>query len=53
MLDQLGTCRTQQEHYVVTVDAYYALSSEDDMMNYVLSTGPLSGMLCGATYTPS
>jgi C1A family cysteine protease len=37
-----GTCDTSKTNYVVTVDGYYAVEGEEDMKNYVLSTGPLS-----------
>ena len=37
-----GNCVATTTNYVVTVDGYYAVEGEEDMKNYVLSTGPLS-----------
>jgi C1A family cysteine protease len=37
-----GNCITTKTNYVVTVDGYYAVEGEEDMKNYVMSTGPLS-----------
>lgn len=37
-----GICETKTTRFVVTVDHYYQLGSEDEMETYVLTTGPLS-----------
>jgi C1A family cysteine protease len=37
-----GDCQTTKTEYVVTVDRYYTLQSEEDMKEHVMSTGPLS-----------
>jgi len=37
-----GNCDTTKTNYKVTVDGYYSVDGEEDMKNYVLSTGPLS-----------
>jgi Papain family cysteine protease len=36
-----GTCRSKVDNKV-TVTKYYTIDGEDDMINYVMSTGPLS-----------
>lgn len=40
--DESQTCETDPEDYLVTVTDYSFFESEDDMAEYVLTTGPLS-----------
>ena len=37
-----GSCDTSSSNYIVAVDDYYTIDDEDDMIDYVLGTGPLS-----------
>ena len=45
-LDFESTCKSSSSSFAVTVDKYYTLESEDDMISYVQSKGPLS--ICAA-----
>ena len=40
--DSDSTCKKLKKSYVVTVKKYYQITNEDDMVDYVSSTGPLS-----------
>jgi len=40
--DVTGTCSSDSSDFEVTVDSYYWLSSETEMMEHVMTTGPLS-----------
>jgi len=40
--EETGTCDMNAEKFVLTVDKYHTVDSEDDMIDFVLSTGPLS-----------
>ena len=37
-----GTCDMDEDKFVLTVDKYHTVDSEDEMIDYVLTTGPLS-----------
>ena len=48
------TCQkdlARESNYVVTVDKYFQVMSEKDMENYVLSTGPLSVIVCAEEWS--
>ena len=40
-----GSCDTSKTNYLVAVDDYYTIDDEDEMIDYVLSTGPLSACM--------
>ena len=40
-----GSCETSKTNYIVAVDDYYTIDDEDEMIDYVLSTGPLSACI--------
>lgn len=41
-IDSDTTCKKLKKSYVVTIKKYYQIASEEDMVAYVSSTGPLS-----------
>ena len=50
--DISGTCSvTSSSEYAVTVDKYYTVGSEDDMVDYVLGNGPLSICAAASSWT--
>jgi C1A family cysteine protease len=48
--DVTGTCKSEKD-FVITVDEYYTLDSEDSMQAHVLSTGPLSICLDASSWS--
>jgi cathepsin F len=54
MTGKTGSCKADDNKFVVTVDKYYGVKGESSMADYVLSTGPLSVCLDASrwnTYT--
>ena len=49
--DVTGECSSDTTKYVVTVNEYYSLKNEDDMIAYTLSTGPLSVCVAASTWS--
>ena len=43
--------KARYSKYAVTVDNYYQVMSEKDMVNYVQSTGPLSVIVCAEEWS--
>ena len=49
--DSDGTCKSSSKKYKVTIEEYYTVSGEEDMENYVKSTGPLSICLAASSWS--
>ena len=49
--DVSGKCSVSSSKYVLTVDKYYTVDNEDDMIDYVLSNGPLSICAAASSWT--
>jgi len=49
--DSDGTCKAAEKKFKVTVDEYYTINGEDDMEDYVKSTGPLSICLAASSWS--
>jgi Papain family cysteine protease len=45
-----GECTSKESKYVVTIDSYYTLATEDEMIDYVLTTGPISTCVDSASW---
>jgi len=49
--DVTGTCNSNSTNYRVTVDEYYMISDESDMISHIFSTGPISICLDASTWS--
>jgi hypothetical protein len=49
--DSDGTCKSSNKKYKVTIEEYYTVNGEEDMENYVKSTGPLSICLAASSWS--
>ena len=49
--DSDGTCKSADKKYRVTIDEYYTVNGEDEMEDYVKSTGPLSICLAASSWS--
>lgn len=45
-----GVCNSNSSNYAVTVEDYYSITGEEDMADYVISTGTLSICLAASTW---
>lgn len=48
---QTGQCASDSSNYVVTVNKYYSVASENEMGDYVTATGPLSVCVDASTWS--
>ena len=49
--DVTGSCSSNANDYLVTVDKYYSLYDEDSMMAHIFSTGPISVCLDASSWS--
>jgi len=49
--DETGDCKVETSGFKIQLLDYYSVSTEDDMMNYVMASGPLSVCLAASTWS--
>ena len=49
--DVTGTCESNADDFVVTVDEYYSLSDEEAMISHIFSTGPIAICLDASSWS--